>query len=131
MDGHALDVLELPAILDRLAARTATPVGEELAWALAPSPDAAEVAGRQALTAEAIGLLDEAAEPDLHGVADVRDAVAQAARGALLAPAALREVARTASAGVAARAAVETPLLAEVLAPVEPSLASLAEAVGR
>ena len=49
--------LEYPAILQRLATATETPLGEELARALEPSADAAEVAHRQALTSEVIGAL--------------------------------------------------------------------------
>src|SRR5688572_7511448 len=79
VDGHALAVLEFPAIAERLAGVTTTPVGDGLARALTPSPDAAEVRRRQTLTAEAIALLDAADEPDLHGVEDVRDAAAHAA----------------------------------------------------
>ena len=43
VDAHALDALESPALLERLAATTATPHGEELARALVPSADADEV----------------------------------------------------------------------------------------
>ena len=41
----------------------------ELARALVPSADADEVARRQALTAEAVALLDDSAEPPLEGIA--------------------------------------------------------------
>ncbi|HEY6016186.1 MAG TPA: hypothetical protein VIU16_05315, partial [Gaiellaceae bacterium] len=61
MDEHALEVLEYPTVLERVAAATATPRGGELARGLAPSPDPDEVARRQALTAEAIALYDESA----------------------------------------------------------------------
>ena len=57
----ALDVLEFPAIRERIAAAAATDHGAELAHALTPSPDPGEVTRRQALTAEAIALLDESA----------------------------------------------------------------------
>ena len=69
MDAFALDELELPPILERVAAAATTERGAELARALAPSPDPAEVAHRQALTAEAIALLDESLEPELRGSA--------------------------------------------------------------
>jgi dsDNA-specific endonuclease/ATPase MutS2 len=80
VESSALSVLELPAVLERLARATATSRGAELARSLVPSPDAAEVAARQSLTAEAIALLDAAAEPPLVGIADLRAAAAGAAR---------------------------------------------------
>ena len=72
MDAAALTALEFPAIVERLAGATATAAGTELALALAPTADPDEVAGRQALTAEAIALLDESLEPPLGGIRDVR-----------------------------------------------------------
>jgi DNA mismatch repair protein MutS2 len=135
MDAGAVEVLELPAVLERLAAAAATSPGAELARTLAPSPDPAEVARRQALTAEAIALLDEAAEPPLRGIGDVRAAAARAARGGVLDPAALAKVAQTIGGALAARAALDAqselaPLLAELAAPVEPSLRRVADAIG-
>src|SRR6187551_196861 len=126
MEAGALEVLEVPVVLERLAAATATSPGAELARALVPSPDAAEVARRQALTAEAIALLDEAAEPPLRGIADVREAAARAARGGLLDARALSQVAHTIGGALAARSALDAqtelaPLLAELAAPVDPS----------
>jgi DNA mismatch repair protein MutS2 len=136
MDADALADLEYPAIVDRLAAATATPQGAELASALVPSGDPSEVTARQALTAEAIALLDEAAEPELTGAVDIRAAAERSARGGVLAPADLNAVARTVAAGLAARDALATarelaPLLAERLDPVDPGLAGLADAVRR
>ena len=59
MDATALETLEFPAIRDRVAGATSTEAGAGLAHALAPSGDPEEVMRRQALTAEAIALLDE------------------------------------------------------------------------
>jgi DNA mismatch repair protein MutS2 len=136
MDPNALAVLEFPAIVDRLAGATGTPAGEELARALVPSADPAAVARRQALTAEAIALLDEAAEPPLAGIADVRRRAELAAREGTLSPADLRAVAVTVDVGLQARRALaETaelaPLLAERVEPVDPALAPLAEEIRR
>src|SRR5262249_9395885 len=136
MDAHALAVLEFPAIVERLAGATESAHGDELARALEPSPDPDDVARRQALTAEAIALLDHAAQPSLAGLADVRTAAAQAARAGALGPRALRAVAVSVATGLEARralgeAAALAPLLRDVLAPVEPSLASLADAIER
>src|SRR6187397_2599320 len=118
MEAGALEVLEFPVVLERLAAATATSPGAELARALVPSADAAEVVRRQALTAEAIALLDESAEPPLRGIGDVREAAARAARGGVLDPATLGEVAHTIGGALAARSALDAqaelaPLLAE------------------
>ena len=70
MDERTLEALEFPALVERLANATATPHGEELARALVPSADADEVARRQALTAEAIALIDMSAEPPLEAPAE-------------------------------------------------------------
>ena len=136
MDAHALTVLEYPAVAERLAAAAASRPGAALALALEPSGDPAEVERRQALTAEAIALLDIAEEPVLHGAADVREHVAHAERGGALDARALREVGVTAATAVAMAAQLDAhsetaPLLADVAAPVDPALGTLAEAIGR
>ncbi|MFN2470170.1 MAG: Smr/MutS family protein, partial [Gaiellaceae bacterium] len=136
MDSHALAVLEYPAIVERIAAATATARGTELARALVPSPDSEVVAHRQALTAEAIALLDNSAEPSLHGVEDVREAAAHAERGGVLASAALRHAAGSVVVALAARASLEeqaefAPLLGVVAAPIDPALEPLADAIDR
>ena len=87
--------LEYPAILQRLATATETPLGEELARALEPSVDAAEVAHRQALTSEVIGLFELSEEPPLAGIHDVREAAELAARGGALPAETLARVAAT------------------------------------
>ena len=71
--------LEFPAIAERLANATASAHGAELARSLVPSADPSEVARRQALTAEAVALLDAADEPPLEGLHDVREPAAHAA----------------------------------------------------
>jgi DNA mismatch repair protein MutS2 len=134
VDPATLTALEYPAILERLVGAASTSYGAELCRTLIPSADANEVARRQALTAEAIGLLDEAAEPPLRGIRDVRDAVAHAARGGVLAPEALANVAAAISGGAAARAALDeqaeaAPLLVELASGIDPALAPLADAI--
>ena len=136
VDANALTMLEFPAIAERLAGATSTSLGAERARGLVPSADDAEVARRQALTAEAIALLDESAEPPLRGIRDVREAARLAARSAPLTPDALRDVATTISGGLTARAALEAqreiaPLLQELSLALEPGLAPLADAIGR
>ena len=136
MDAAALGALEFPAIAARLAAATETPFGATLAADLTPSPDTEEVVRRQALTAEAIALLELAEEVELRGVENVRDAVSHAERGSVLDPAGLRAVARAVDVALAARKALEAqretaPLLHSLLEPVEDSLAEVAEAIRR
>jgi dsDNA-specific endonuclease/ATPase MutS2 len=103
-------VLEYRAIVERLARATGTPHGEALALAHEPSPEPAEVRRRQGLTAEAIALYENATEPSLDGIDDIRDAVAHAAREAVLTPAALHGISVSVRVAVAARAALESQL---------------------
>src|SRR6266540_564767 len=136
MDPHALAVLEFPAITERLARAAESTLGSSLARELLPSPDPEEVTRRQALTTEAIALLDAAAEASLAGVTDVRPSAARAARGGVLAPGELHAVARTVTVAVEARLAVDgaeadVPLLRELVSPIEPSLRALAASIGR
>jgi DNA mismatch repair protein MutS2 len=135
MRGHDLELLELPAVLERLASATASEPGALLAVELRPSADADEVRLLQQQTAEAIALLDEAAEPDLGGAADVSEAAELAARGGILDTRALMRVERTIRAGVAAALALagrgDLPALAGLAARIDTSLLSVAEEVGR
>ncbi|MGI9112557.1 MAG: endonuclease MutS2 [Gaiellaceae bacterium] len=136
MDAEALAALEFPAIVERLAGATATSAGAELARALEPSADRHEVARRQALTAEAIALLDASVEPSFGGIRDVREPAAHAALGGVLTPEALSAIGLTIGGGLRARAAVDehvelAPLLVELAAGIDRTLAPLAEEIGR
>src|SRR5581483_1633998 len=136
MDPHALAVLEFPAILERLRGAAESAYGETLAGALLPSPDPGEVARRQELTAEAVALLDRAAEPSFAGLADVRDAAARAARGGLLAPRDLRRISHAVAVAVEARRSLEAasalaPKLAERARSIDPALANVAGSIDR
>jgi DNA mismatch repair protein MutS2 len=136
MDADALDAVEFPAVLELVARATVTPYGEALVHALRPSSDAAEVARRQALTAEAIALLDDSAEPPLVGIHDVRADAAHAGRGGVLAPAALRRIASAIDGALRARAALgeqqdEAPLLHEIAEAIEPGLRATADELGK
>lgn len=126
-----LEALEFPAIRERIAGATGTPRGAELARSLSPSADPGEVGRRQALTAEAIQLLDEAEEPPLVGIHDVREAAAHAAKGGTLTPLALRHMADTIAGGLQVRAALEAPLLREVAEAIDPALAPLQKSIAR
>jgi DNA mismatch repair protein MutS2 len=129
----ALEVLEFPVILERLAAATATSYGEELARSLTPEVDEAEVRRRQALTAEGIALIERSAEPLLTGIEDVRAPSELAARGGVLGPAELAAVATSIAAGLRVRAALDedTPLLHELAEAIEPGLQTLADELAR
>jgi DNA mismatch repair protein MutS2 len=136
MDAHALAVLEFPAIVQLLAGVAESAYGETLARSLLPSAAPAEVARRQALTAEGVALLDAAAEPSLVGLADVRDAAARAARGGTLAPDELHRVARAVTTALEARRVLDSadelaPRFRELAAAIDPTLSGLAEAIGR
>jgi DNA mismatch repair protein MutS2 len=136
VNAQALAALELPAVVERLAAAAETEHGAASARALEPSADPVEVARRQSLTAEAVALLQAAAEPSLAGIADVRDVVERAERGGALPPGELRICARAISVALEARralgeAAALAPLLSAVLDPLPASLDSVASAVDR
>jgi DNA mismatch repair protein MutS2 len=136
MNGEALAALELPAITGRLAAASATELGAERAGALLPATELDEVAARQALTAEAVVLLDAAQEPPLAGIADVRDAAARAERDGLLGPSELRSIATATRVALAARRIVGdqrelAPLLHERLSSIDPALGPVADEIDR
>ena len=135
MTGDALAALEFPAIVERLAAAAATSYGAELAHALVPSADPDEVSRKQALTAEAVALIDISEEPPLHGIADVRGAVALAARGGVLKAETLRKVSSTIAGALHTRTAVESeaeiaPLLCDIAAAIDRNLGSLERQIG-
>jgi DNA mismatch repair protein MutS2 len=135
VDEHALDALELDIVLERLAAAAATPYGVERARALGPTADAAEVARRQALTDEAVDLLDHAAEPPLHGIPEVRGAIERAERGAVLGARELFDIAGAVEGALRARGALAqqelAPQLGDIATTIEPSLDRLAAEIRR
>ena len=136
MNAQALAALELPAVVERLAAAAETEHGAASARALEPSADPVEVGRRQSLTAEAVALLRAAAEPSLAGIADVRDLVERAERGGVLHPGELRTCARAIRVALEARRTVDeaaalAPLLHAVLDPLPTALESAASAVDR
>jgi DNA mismatch repair protein MutS2 len=135
MDPWALELLELPAILERLAGAAASEPGQARALALRPSDDAEEVTARQSLTTEAVGLLDNSTEPELGAVRDVREAAAVAARGGTLDPETLRVMAAGVEAAVASRAALDAldgiPGLRAIASAIQPGLSALASAIDR
>jgi DNA mismatch repair protein MutS2 len=135
VDEHALEALELDIVLERLAAAAATPYGVERARALVPARDGTEVERRQTLTDEAVALLDHAAEPPLHGIAEVRGAVERAERGAGLGVRELYEIAGAVEGALRARGALDeqelAPQLGDIAATIDPSLERLAAELRR
>ncbi len=117
MDQRSAELLELPAVRERLAGRTHFAGGRELALALAPSAEPREVARHVAEVEEAI-LLTDLGVAGPGGAADIREATADAARGARLDPDQLAAVLATIRIALELRAAVlehgeSAPLLAD------------------
>jgi DNA mismatch repair protein MutS2 len=136
MNGEALAALELPAITGRLATASSTELGAERARALLPAIELADVVLRQALTAEAVALLDAARDPSLAGIADVRESAARADRDGILGSQELRAIATAIAVAVEARRIVAeqqalAPLLHERLTRVDPGLAPVADEIDR
>jgi DNA mismatch repair protein MutS2 len=134
VNERALELLELPAILERLASAAASEPGRSRARALRPASDPEVVARRQRVTSEAMAVLDDAAEPDLRNLHEIGAEAELAARGATLEASALRRICDTTRAGLAARATLDRadwPTLAELVAPIVPSLETVADAISR
>ncbi|MCS7282468.1 MAG: endonuclease MutS2 [Anaerolineae bacterium] len=94
MDRH-WQTLELPKILERLAAHASFSVGAEKARHLTPSRNLSEVRERLATTAEARRFLAERPQTDLGGVRDLRPLVEAARRSVLLSPSDLLDIRQT------------------------------------
>ncbi|HJM89990.1 MAG TPA: endonuclease MutS2 [Dehalococcoidia bacterium] len=120
LDDKALETLEFPAILDRLASLTAFSAGRERAGALRPASDRATVVLRQRETAEAVFLESHSIALRLDGCHDIRSRAEGAALGHVLAASDLLDVANTARAAQRVRTSL-TRLSADV-----PLLATLA-----
>lgn len=135
MDDHALRTLEFDKILARLARHTAFSAGRERALALTPSPEYREVVRRQRETAEARRLLQMKPRTGLPGAHDVRPLAAKAARGGVLPPEELLQVASTLECArdlkhSIARLEESLPLLADTVSVIEP-LSRLIDEINR
>ncbi|MDW8069047.1 MAG: endonuclease MutS2 [Anaerolineae bacterium] len=127
--------LELPKILERLAAYTAFAVGAEKARALTPSTDPAEIRERLATTTEARRFLSLHPQTDLGGARDIRPMVEAARREAILTPPDLLDIAQTLHTARRLRQVVirqedRFPRLAAIAARLEPC-PDLVEAIER
>lgn len=81
---RSLQSLDWPGVIEALAERAATRMGEELCWGLPllESPKEAEEA--LAEVAEMLALMEQSCAPSVGGVTDVREAVAAVSKGAIL-----------------------------------------------
>jgi DNA mismatch repair protein MutS2 len=119
LDDKTLEVLEFPAIIDRLARLTAFSGGREAALALRPVVEREEVVRRQRVTAEAVHLGQIGIEVSLGGARDIRSLAERAERGQVLTPGELLDIADTSRAAVTVQRALlrlqdEAPLLANI-----------------
>ena len=94
-DDGTLRALELPAIVEQLAAATAFEPSRELALASVPMADAAHVALLHDQTDEADRLLAEQAQASIGGARDVRAALERATRGGRLTSEELLDIGET------------------------------------
>lgn len=116
MEAAVLSTLEYNKIRDMLAERTGSIMGRELAQALVPVKDAAQVQERLAETAEARAIMNNVPTIPLGGIRDVRATIKRAELGAILEPHELLAVGSMLYAarrikGFFADLPVETPLL--------------------
>ena len=118
--ADSLELLDYPAVRQRLARLTTFFDARRLALDLAPSSEPDEVERLQAETSEARTLLDEIGDAALHTDSDISDALARAELEGVLTGAELAAVVATLAVHAEARAAVRkaggrTPILAEMV----------------
>ena len=90
----SLTTLELPAVLEMLAAEAVGDTAKEQARALKPSTEPAEVRRRQEETTAAKTMMVVRGSPSFSGVKDVRPSLARADLGGALNTRELLEIAR-------------------------------------
>ncbi len=95
MDAKSLTTLELPKVLERLAAHAAFSASKGLARSLDPTVELAVARRRQAETTEAAKLLSIHSSLSIGGAHDVRPQALQASRSAVLEPQELLDVKST------------------------------------
>ena len=89
----SLNTLELPAVLNMLAAEAVSEPAKELAWKLTPSVSEGEVEHRLAETTAAKSMMVVRGSPSFYGVRDVRASLARADLGGALNTRELLEIA--------------------------------------
>ena len=92
LKARALELLEFPQVLERLAGHAQFPLARELALSLTPAYSQQEVLRLQQETTEAVRFLAKGQDLDMRYAKDVRQAVGRAALGGILQGAELREV---------------------------------------
>ncbi len=80
----SLQTIELPAVLELLAAKCASDGAKDLARALRPTGDKNRVRERQAETTDAKTMVETKGSPSFSGLKDVRPALARADMGGML-----------------------------------------------
>ncbi len=95
INQQTLETLEFPPVLERLARYVSFSASRELAMALLPSTDVAEVRFRLRRTAEARTLLNEQPDVSIGGARDVRGPARRAERGGVLDAGTFLEIAAT------------------------------------
>ena len=135
MDSKSLATLELPKILDRLAAHCAFSGGSALAHALSPTTDIAEARRWQEETSEARKLLSVKTDASIGGARDVRQFAANAVIGAILLPTEILDIKNTVIAGRALKRTLgklgdQFPRLAFIASGID-DCPGLVEAIGR
>ncbi len=119
-DERTLEVLEFPAVRDRVVAATATERGRAYATALLPTPDFARVRREQSRTAAARSLL-ESADLYILPAIETEPLTTAAAQGRVLSAHELRQLGDAVGAAAAAHRAVrEDDILRELTHGYEP-----------
>lgn len=90
----SLNILELPAVLEMLAAEAVTEGGKEACLALRPSADRLEVKNRLAETSAAKDMMVVRGSPSLSGIKDIRPSLSRADLGGSLNTIELLNIAR-------------------------------------
>lgn len=133
MDQKSAHTLELPKILERLARHCAFAPGRELALAMQPSNDPAEVRRRLQLTSEAKNLIASKTSARIGGARDIRPQLATAAKSGVLTPQELLDLRQTIVSARTLKRLIERlehqyPLLAGIVSAIEP-LEALTDAI--
>ncbi|MCL6590076.1 MAG: endonuclease MutS2, partial [Firmicutes bacterium] len=93
MNQKTIELLEFPAIRNRVAELAVSNLGRKLAEALAPKTDQVSIAGMLQETSEARLILDSSGSPPLYGLADLSEVFQKAQIGAILDPLSLQAIA--------------------------------------
>ncbi|GAP63343.1 DNA mismatch repair protein MutS2 [Ardenticatena maritima] len=125
LDAKSIETLELPKILERVAALTAFSAGRERALSLTPTNDPETVRRRLAETREARDLLARHPNARIGGARDIREEVEQAQKGGVLSPITLLDIRQTIIAGRRLRSLIlrnreHYPALARIADRIEP-----------